>query len=43
MARATQTVTVTRTRKRKTASNDDTMICNVCHGTGRQKKPSRKK
>lgn len=43
MARATQTVTVTRTRKRKTASNDDTMICNVCHGTRRQKKPSRKK
>lgn len=42
---AKQKVTiVTTTRKRKTSSNnDDTMICNVCHGTGRQKKPSRKK
>lgn len=42
---AKQKVTiVTTTRKRKTSSNnDDTMICNVCNGTGRQKKPSRKK
>mgnify|MGYP007007239397 CR=1 FL=1 len=43
MAKATQTTTVTRTRKKKSTSNDDTMPCNVCHGTGRQKKPSRKK
>ena len=42
MAKATQTTATTRTRKKKTTSSDDTMPCNVCGGTGRQKKPTRK-
>lgn len=42
---AKQTVTTTKTthtQKRKTGSSSDTMQCNVCGGTGRQKKPSKK-
>lgn len=44
MARATQTITTAtqKAKKRKTGSSPDTMPCNVCGGTGRQKKPSKK-
>lgn len=40
MARAKQTVTV---KKRVRKIGDDKMVCNVCHGTGYQKKPTRRK
>ena len=42
----TQTVKTTRktkSRKRKTGGNSGYIQCNMCHGTGRQKKPKRKK
>lgn len=37
---AKQTVKI---RKKKTGGNSGYMSCNVCHGTGRVKKPKRKK
>lgn len=33
----------TRKRVRKTGGNSGYMSCNICHGTGRVKKPKRKK
>ena len=33
----------TRKRVRKTGGNSGYMSCNVCHGSGRVKKPKRKK
>lgn len=33
----------TRKRVRKTGGNSGYMICNICHGSGRVKKPKRKK
>ena len=33
----------THKRVRKTGGNSGYMSCNVCHGTGRVKKPKRKK
>ena len=33
----------TRKRVRKTGGNSGYMSCNICHGTGRIKKPKRKK
>ena len=33
----------TRKRVRKTVGNSGYMQCNMCHGTGRQKKPKKKK
>lgn len=44
MARATQTVKTTRTTaKIKSNSTGDRMKCNICGGTGYQKKPASKK
>lgn len=48
MAKATQTKTTTSkkttvTVKAKSSSNGDMMKCNVCGGTGWQKKPANKK
>ena len=40
MAKVKQTVKVTR---RKTGGDSGYIPCNVCHGTGRQKKPHSKK
>lgn len=41
---ATQKVVTkkTKTRVKKDGSNSDYMQCNICHGTGVQKKPSKK-
>lgn len=36
-------ITKTKKRTRKTGGNSGYMQCNMCHGTGRQKKPKRKK
>ena len=33
----------TRKRVRKTGGNSGYMPCNICHGSGRVKKPKRKK
>ena len=33
----------TRKRVRKTGGNSGYMSCNICHGSGRVKKPKRKK
>ena len=33
----------TRKRVRKAGGNSGYMQCNMCHGTGRQKKPKKKK
>ena len=33
----------TRKRVRKTGGNSGYMSCNICHGSGRIKKPKRKK
>ena len=33
----------TRKRARKTGGNSGYMSCNICHGSGRVKKPKRKK
>lgn len=33
----------TRKRVRKTGGNSGYMSCNICHGTGRVKKPKHKK
>lgn len=35
-----QTITI---RRRKTGGDSGYINCNVCHGTGRQKAPSKKK
>lgn len=35
--------TVTKTRKRKYGGNTGYEQCRVCHGTGRQRTPKRKK
>lgn len=46
MAKATQTKKKTTTKvsfKKSGGSGGDTMKCNVCGGSGVQKKPSRKK
>ena len=42
MARQTVKVTTTK-RVRKTGGDSGYIPCNVCHGTGRQKKPHSKK
>lgn len=45
MAKATQTKkkTTTKVSFKKSGSSGDTMKCNVCGGSGVQKKPNRKK
>ena len=43
MAQKVKVTKTTQTRKRKTGGNSGYMQCNMCHGTGRQKKPKRKK
>ena len=40
---AKQTIRKTKQRVRKTGGNSGYMSCNICHGTGRIKKPKRKK
>ena len=40
---AKQTIRKTKSRKMKTGGNSGYMQCNMCHGTGRQKKPKNKK
>lgn len=42
MAKQTVTTKTTHAQKKRTGSSPDTMPCNVCGGTGRQKKPSQK-
>lgn len=34
--------TTTRIRRRKVGGDSGYMVCNVCHGTGRQKIPNRR-
>ena len=36
-------ITKTKKRTRKTGGNSGYMQCNICHGSGRVKKPKRKK
>ena len=43
MARVKQKVTTTKKRVRKTGGDTGYITCRVCHGTGRQKDPNRKK
>lgn len=43
MARATQTTTTVKTVSIKPKRSSNTMVCNVCKGTGIQQKPYSKK
>lgn len=43
MSQKVKITKTTRTRKKKTGGNSGYMSCNICHGTGRIKKPKRKK
>ena len=44
MAKAKQTIkTTTKSRKRKTGGSSGYEKCRMCHGTGRQKSPSKGK